>query len=257
MSEKNRSKPIRLDKYLSDNSALTRSQAKRAIGKKTVRVDDNIVCDPGAKINSYTAKVQVDDIVLCNSDKVYIALYKPSNVVCSHEDAHHQTVFSLLESAAFNSQLRAAHNSQNLQVAGRLDCDTTGLVLITDDGKWNHKITSPRNKQVKSYMVSLEAPLDQEMQKKLREGVLLKGEAKTTLPAEITSLNNDATEVELKICEGKYHQVKRMIAAIGNHVVALHRHSIGGIELGELSCGNWRHLTLKEIAIAQKQDTLS
>jgi 16S rRNA pseudouridine516 synthase len=132
-------------------------------------------------------------------------------------------------------------------VAGRLDIDTTGLVLLTDDGDWSHRITSPRHRCSKTYRAVLAEPLDESAVTRFAEGLLLRNEGKKTLPAELELLS--PTEARLTLSEGRYHQVKRMFAALGNRVVALHRERIGAVALDAgLQPGQWRELTAQEIA---------
>lgn len=165
-------------------------------------------------------------------------LYKPEGFVCSHEDGFNHTAFVLLDEVKMDE----------LHFAGRLDVDTTGLVLITDDGKWSHRITSPKHKCDKTYRVWLADPIGSDYAEKLAAGVQLRNEKELTLPAQMTIVNADENEVLLTIHEGKYHQVKRMFAALGNKVEQLHRERIGAIELDEnLEPGEYRYLTQEEI----------
>lgn len=129
---------------------------------------------------------------------------------------------------------------------GRLDIDTTGLVLLTDDGQWSHRITSPRHHCEKTYHVTLESPVSSEITEKFAQGIELRGDKEQTRPAVMEIIT--PTEVLLTISEGRYHQVKRMFAAMGNHVVALHRRQIGEIVLDEsLEPGEYRELSREEI----------
>lgn len=156
--------------------------------------------------------------------------------LCSHEDGFNHTAFVLLDEVKM----------ENLHFAGRLDVDTTGLVLITDDGKWSHRITSPKHKCEKTYRVWLADPVQQEYVDQFKQGIELRNEKEPTLPAQLEII--DEKEVLLTIHEGKYHQVKRMFAALGNKVEGLHRERIGDIYLDEdLEPGEYRYLTQEEI----------
>ncbi len=127
--------------------------------------------------------------------------------------------------------------------------DTTGLVLITDDGQWSHRITSPKHKCDKTYRVWLADPVQADYAEKLANGIELRNEREMTLPAQMELVNADENEVLLTIHEGKYHQVKRMFAALGNKVVGLHRERVGDIVLDEaLEPGEYRYLTEEEVA---------
>lgn len=137
--------------------------------------------------------------------------------------------------------------AHKLHAAGRLDIDTTGLVLMTDDGQWSHRITSPRHHCEKTYLVTLESPVSDDTAEQFTKGVQLHNEKDLTKPALLDVLT--PTEVRLTISEGRYHQVKRMFAAVGNRVVGLHRERIGEIALDpELEPGEYRPLTEEEIA---------
>ena len=167
----------------------------------------------------------------------YFMLNKPQGYVCSTDDPDHPTVLYFLDEPV-------AHK---LHAAGRLDIDTTGLVLMTDDGQWSHRITSPRHHCEKTYLVTLENPLDESTAEQFAKGVQLHNEKDLTKPAVLEAVT--PTEVRLTISEGRYHQVKRMFAAVGNHVVGLHRERIGDIALdASLAPGEYRPLTAEEIA---------
>jgi 16S rRNA pseudouridine516 synthase len=226
---------MRLDKYLCHATGLTRSRAQGKIRGGQVTVDGEVVKNPAVKITAH-AEVAWRDEVVQLSGKRYYLLNKPAGVVCATHDAEHRTVLELLDVA----------NKKGLHVAGRLDIDTTGLVLITDDGDWSHRITSPRHKCPKSYRATLAEPVDETLITRFAEGIRLRNEGKPTRPATLEILS--PTEVRLTLSEGKYHQVKRMFAAVGNRVVALHRERIGALQLDPaLAPGMARELTEEEI----------
>jgi 16S rRNA pseudouridine516 synthase len=165
---------------------------------------------------------------------------KPAGVVSATKDHSNPTAIDLIYE----------HRNDQLQIAGRLDIDTTGLLLITDDGQWNHIVTSPRTDCKKIYLVELENPVGEDYQRKLEAGIALEGEKRRCLPATMEVI--DEHHIRLTISEGKYHQVKRMMTSLGNEVVSLHRMQIGGIELdSELGPGDYRPLTDEEIASIQ------
>lgn len=226
---------LRLDKYLSHATGLSRSLAKKAIREGEVHVNGMTCRNPGNIIHQ-------DDQVLHLGKNLeylgtrYLMLNKPDGYVCATRDKTNPTVLDLLD----------LPHSETLHIAGRLDIDTTGLVLITDDGEWSHRVTSNKKKCAKVYHVGCSDPIDDGQIKTLKKGMLLKGERRRTLPAEIQMIT--PTECLLTITEGKYHQVKRMFAAVGNFVVSLHREKIGDIRLDpELQEGEWRFLTRDEI----------
>ena len=164
-------------------------------------------------------------------------LHKPQGYICSHEDGDYPTIYQF-----FDYPL-----SVRLHSAGRLDVDTTGLVLLTDDGQWSHRITSPKFHCEKTYLVTLADPVEANYVQACADGILLRGEKEPTKPATLEIL--DDYNVNLTLSEGRYHQVKRMFAALGNKVVALHRWKIGNVVLDEhLAEGEFRSLTEEEIA---------
>ena len=228
---------MRLDKYLCHATGLTRSQAQKLVRRREVTVDGLEVRDPTMHIaEERVVEWQGREIRL--SGPRYFMLNKPIGVVSATIDSQHTTVIDLLGEA----------NPKGLHAAGRLDIDTTGLVLISDDGDWTHRITAPKHKCEKSYLVTLAEPLDEALIERFAEGVELNNERHKTKPARLEILSS--TEARLTISEGKYHQVKRMFAANGNHVEALHRERIGALELDpDLDYGESRLLSGGEVAL--------
>lgn len=227
---------MRLDKFIAENTGLTRSQATKALRAGLVSVNGKIEKNSALKVSENDEIYYDGERLVWVSGGQYFMLYKPQNCVCSHDDGDYPTVYQF-----FDYPL-----STRLHTAGRLDADTTGLVLLTDDGQWSHRITSPKHHCEKTYLVTLADPVEDFYVEKCREGILLRGEKTPTLPAELEIL--DDYNVNLTISEGRYHQVKRMFASLGNKVVALHRWRIGNIILDEnLSEGEFRSLTEQEI----------
>lgn len=228
---------MRLDKRLSHATGLTRSRAQITIRLGQVTVDGTVVRDPACKIGPQ-AQVAWRECGVAPQGHRYYMLNKPQGVICATSDTTHRTVLDLL----------AVENKKGLHAAGRLDIDTTGLVLISDDGDWSHRITAPRHKCPKRYRVTLAAPLDPASIAQFVEGIVLRNEEKKSEPATLEMIT--PTDVRLTISEGKYHQVKRMFAAIGNHVTALHREAIGALQLDErLAPGEYRPLSEAERAL--------
>lgn len=248
---------MRLDRFLSHAGGLTRSRAQRAIRAGEVRVAGAVVTDPGAHIDAHSA-VEFAGRLIEERKPRYLMLNKPAGYVCATQDPDHRTVLDLLDAGtphglhaggcpAPASMQSSRGTRASLHIAGRLDRDATGLVLITDDGDWSHRVTSPRYKVPKTYRVTLAAPLDDEAAAMLRAGVRLRNEARCCAPAALEQLADSTWRVT--ITEGKYHQLKRMFAAVGNHVVALHRERIGALVLDpDLAPGAYRPLTAEEIA---------
>lgn len=227
---------MRLDKFLAEQTGLTRSQAGKALRSGAVSVNGIIEKNSAAKISETDLICYQGEMLEWVSTGQYFMLYKPQGYVCSHDDGDYPTVFSF-----FDYPL-----NQRLHCAGRLDVDTTGLVLLTDDGQWSHRITSPKHHCEKTYLVTLADPIEAHYAEEFAKGILLRGEKSPTLPASFEAI--DDYNVHLTISEGRYHQVKRMFAALGNKVVALHRWKIGDIVLDNDLCeGELRPLTTQEI----------
>ena len=228
---------LRLDRFLSNATALTRSQAQRALRAGRVTVEGEIVRQ-GAALVPLDAQVLLDGEPVAPPRPRYLMLHKPPGVVCATEDPSHRTAIDLLD----------LPNPAGLHFAGRLDIDATGLVLISDDGQWSHRITAPTKACGKRYRVGLERTLETADIRRLQVGVLLHGEKRPTLPARVEVVA--PKKCFITISEGRYHQVKRMFAAVGNHVVTLHRESIGALSLDPaLGPGEFRDLTDAEIAL--------
>ena len=230
------SKPIRLDRYLASVTDYSRSDAKKLIKSGDIAVDGRAVTDPSQLILA-TADVTLMGASLRAIGPRYLMLNKPQGYVCAARDRRHSTVLDLMDE----------DNAERLHVAGRLDIDTTGLVLLTDDGNWSHAITSPQRKCWKTYYVETAEPIAERCIERFARGVFLKDDKARTLPAELSII--DDCRARLKICEGRYHQVKRMFGAEGNAVTRLHREAIGEISLdSSLVEGEARALSADEIA---------
>ena len=228
---------MRLDKFISQQLGTSRAISGREIRANRVTVDGEVVREAAFKLQPEHQVAFDGNPLVQHRGPRYFMLNKPQGYVCSTEDPDHPTVLYFLDEPS-------AHK---LHAAGRLDIDTTGLVLMTDDGKWSHRITSPRHHCEKTYYVTLAEPVAEEAVAQFAAGIQLHNEKALTKPAQLEMIT--ATEVRLTISEGRYHQVKRMFAAIGNHVVGLHREQVGSIVLDEnLAEGEYRPLTEQEIA---------
>lgn len=227
---------MRLDKFIAEQTGLTRSQAAKALKSGVVSVNEEIEKSGARKVSTEDAIRYEGELLEWLEGGQYFMLYKPQGYVCSHDDGEYPTVFQFFDYPLMNK----------LHTAGRLDVDTTGLVLLTDDGQWSHRITSPKHHCEKTYLVTLADPVEAFYTQQLAEGILLRGEKEPCLPAKMEIL--DDYNVNLTISEGRYHQVKRMFAALGNKVEALHRWRIGDIVLDEsLEEGEYRGLSDEEI----------
>lgn len=227
---------MRLDKYLCESTDLTRSQARAALMGGEVTVNDAVI-----KRGTYTVQesdeVRWEGEVLAIIGLRYIMLNKPAGYECSLRNSQHPSVMELID----------VDKRDRLHTVGRLDVDTTGLILITDDGQWTHRIISPRHQCDKVYRATLAEPLIDDAEALFAAGVLLEGESTPTLPAVLERVNERSAL--LTIQEGKYHQVRRMFASLGNHVLTLHRERIGSVALdADLEPGESRYLRPAEVA---------
>ena len=182
-------------------------------------------------------------------EKAYLMLHKPAGTECSQKPSTYPSIYTLLP-----SPLRLRPNKgavQGVQAIGRLDQDTTGLLLLTDDGQFIHRMGSPKHHVPKVYEVTTKHPIDAAQVTKLLAGVVLDDDPKPVRAAACEAV--DPLHLRLTLTEGKYHQVKRMLAAVGNRVEGLHRSRIGGLELtAELPVGQWRWLTHAEVEALRK-----
>lgn len=229
---------IRLDKYLCEMEAGTRSEVKVFIKKGRVTVNGEIAKSPEQKVDETKDTVTLDGHSFSYQKYFYYMLHKPAGVVTAVRDHHDQTVLDLLVDAP----------GKDLSPVGRLDKDTEGLLLITNDGALAHRLLSPVKHVPKTYLVHTKKPVTSQMCEKLEAGVEI-GDETPTAPAKTKLLSDTDCGLLLTITEGRFHQVKRMLQAIGNEVVYLKRLSMGALVLDEtLSKGSWRALTEEEKA---------
>jgi len=229
---------MRLDKFVCKSTKLSRAQAVECIRTGHVVVNDITVLVESAQVHE-------NNIITLNAQLLkprafrYLMIHKPANTICSNIDEAYPSLFNALD----------LERSDELHVAGRLDADTTGLVLATDDGRWSFDIIHPQKYCKKVYRVGLSQNIDEaqliDLPLQFAAGLQLQGEAGLTRPAQLKILS--PKEVLLTITEGKFHQVKRMFASIGNRVVRLHREKIGEVSL-DVGVGAWRYLTAAEVA---------
>jgi 16S rRNA pseudouridine516 synthase len=178
-------------------------------------------------------------------EKAYLVLHKPAGTECSQKPSTYPSIYTLLPSPLRMRPQKAA--VQGVQAVGRLDQDTTGLLLLTDDGKFIHRMSSPRHHVPKVYEVTVKHPLDTKQVQRLLDGVVLDDDPQPVRAADCVAVSE--THLRLTLTEGKYHQVKRMVAAVGNRVEGLHRSQIGSFVLPpDLSPGQWRWLSDADLA---------
>ena len=232
---------IRLDKFLCEMEMGTRSQVKDLIKKGMVTVDGEVIKKAEYKFDESKAKVYVKEKEVAYQKFYYYMLHKPAGVVSATVDNHDRTVMELLKDAP----------GKDLFPVGRLDKDTEGLLLITNDGELSHNLLSPKKHVDKTYLVETRECITEKMMQELEEGVDI-GEDKPTMPAIVKLLEDK--KLELTIREGKFHQIKRMLQAVENEVVYLKRLSMGSLVLDEkLGLGEFRCLTNQEIEDLKKR----
>lgn len=231
---------LRLDKYLADMGLGTRSEVKQAVRKGRVQVNGQTVREPEYKTETETDQVWFDGQPAAYREYEYYMLNKPAGVISASEDPRERCVVDLIES----------RKRKDLFPVGRLDKDTEGLLLITNDGGLAHRLLSPKKHVDKVYYARVQGRVTQEDAELFRRGVDI-GEKKQTLPAELRILNaGEISEIELTIREGKFHQVKRMFHAAGKEVLYLKRLQMGQLRLDEsLKPGEYRTLNTQELDI--------
>lgn len=228
---------MRLDRFLANLPCFNRQQVRLLLVERRVQVDGQAVNDPRHEVRVFS-RVEVDGQVLqAGYPPRYFMLHKPSGCVSATRDPQHRTVLDLL----------GEPDKDDLHIAGRLDFNTTGLMLLTNDGQWSRRLTQPQTKLPKVYYVETEQAIEAHYITGFREGFYFAFEDLTTLPAELVLLGSHSAR--LSIVEGRYHQVKRMFGHYDNKVVRLHRERMGPLVLDPtLAPGQYRELRADEIA---------
>jgi pseudouridine synthase len=230
----------RLDRLISDLCQINRKKVRLILAQKRVYVDGILAIDI-AQIVDHFSLVVMDDEVLQANRAHYIMLNKPIGVVCATKDEKHKTVIDLL-AGKFDQKIL-----DSLHIVGRLDLNTSGLVLLTNDSRWSEQLTSPEYKVSKCYQVTLENALTPEYIDAFAKGMYFSYEKITTKP--VTLLIASPFEAQVILTEGRYHQIKRMFGRFRNPVAALHRHSIGNLSLDKsLKYGESRVLKVSEVS---------
>jgi 16S rRNA pseudouridine516 synthase len=227
---------MRLDRFLSNLPRFNRKEVRIALVAGRVRVDGVTVADPHHDVREFSCVTFDGEVLQAGKPARYFMLHKPPGCVSATTDPEHPTVLDLLDEP----------DKHDLHIAGRLDFNTSGLMLITNDGQWSRRLTQPTSKLPKVYYVETEQPIGADYAQKFRDGFYFAFEDLTTLPAELVVL--DSHRARLTIVEGRYHQVKRMFGHFDNKVLRLHRESIGALALDPaLEPGEYRPLSRAEI----------
>ncbi|MCP5077805.1 MAG: pseudouridine synthase [Psychromonas sp.] len=224
---------MRLDKFVCKSTSLSKTLARQAIENNELMVNEVVIVDPAFQVHENNS-ITLNGKQLTARPFRYLLMHKPPNTICSNIDEVYPSALNLLD----------IEHLSDLHIAGRLDADTTGLILITDNGRLTFNITQPNSGCKKVYRVGLSRDINEDVITRFKHGVQLQGEAKLTLPASLEII--EPREVLLSLTEGKFHQVKRMFAAVGNRVISLHREQIGKVKL-DVEQGAWRYLTPTEV----------
>ncbi|QFU21571.1 16S rRNA pseudouridine(516) synthase [Shewanella eurypsychrophilus] len=231
------SKRARLDRFISSQKGINRKHVRLLLAKGLVEIDGVVARDIGQIIDEFS-HICLDGEVLQSNTPSYVMLHKPVGVVSATVDDKHKTVIDLLTDKSKHS----------LHIVGRLDLNTSGLLLLTNDGRWSKKLMSPDHKVGKLYRVTLQNPLDESYVKAFAEGMYFEFEDIITKPAHLELVDSHTALVTL--VEGRYHQIKRMFGRFRNPVIGLHRISVGNIILDpHLTPGMSRTLTPQEILL--------
>ncbi len=226
---------MRLDKLLAHMDYGSRKEVKELIRKGYVLVNGNVIKDDDYKVDEFNDEINILDSEIKYEEFIYIMLNKPDGYVSATYDFNKPTVLDLIND----------YKKRNLFPVGRLDIDTVGLLLITNDGALAHKLLSPKSHVDKKYYLKYEGKYDESFIKKFQDGIVLDDGYKC-MSASFIDLGNNEAYIIIK--EGKFHQVKRMMESLGCNVTFLKRVSFGNLSLDEsLEEGKWRHLTIEEV----------
>ncbi|HLD67015.1 MAG TPA: pseudouridine synthase [Pseudomonas sp.] len=227
---------MRLDRFLSNLPAFSRQDVRRLLVGGQVKVDGQVTGDGHHEVREFSRVDVGEQLLQAGTPARYFMLHKPPGCVSATQDPEHPTVLDLLRES----------DRPGLHLAGRLDFNTSGLVLLTNDGRWSRRLTQPGSKQPKVYLVETEQPIGHEYAEVFARGLYFAFEDLTTQPAELTLLGSHCAR--LTLYEGRYHQVKRMFGHFNNKVLNLHRESIGSLRLDPaLAPGDYRTLDRAEI----------
>lgn len=231
---------VRLDSLIRQWGFGSRKEVRQLVAERRISLNGEVVADPAMQCEP-ESEIRIDGVLLEKRDSVTLMLNKPSGYVCTADEGFYPTVFSLLKGEDKNRSLFAV---------GRLDADTEGLLLLTNDGGLCDKIIRPESNINKVYEVSFDRPLIPDAAEKLAEGITLPEGVKCR-PAQLEHISERCARIT--VCEGKYHEVKRLIRACGAQVASLKRVSIGGLKLDEnLGVGEYRQLSTEEISLLYK-----
>lgn len=240
---------LTLERLVASIGFGSRKEARALIRAGMVEMDGEVVDDPFVEFKTRPETIVVNGEEIPTVEKLYIMMDKPLDVECSHNARDHQSIYSLLPDR---------FTAMGLQSVGRLDADSSGLILLSNQGDFIHKVESPKKGYLKIYRVTLAREFTAEQKAELLKGVMLKDERRPVLARELSEERividgEEKDTVVISIGEGLYHQVRRMFAAVGNHVMTLSREAIGPVTMDTtLGSGGWRFMTEEEVASLTK-----
>ena len=229
-----------LEKMLQSQGFGSRKHCQQLIKNGAIAIQGEVITNAKHKLDLNHLSFSVYGEHFEYREKVYIALNKPQDYECSHQATHHFSVFDLFDDVLMN---------RGLQCVGRLDQDTSGLLLLTDDGQFLQALTHPKKHVAKVYRMQTADPVTEQQIQQLQQGVELRNESGVFAATDVIQLSEN--ELQLTIHQGVYHQVKRMLAAVGNKVERLHRQQIGALALPELEQGKWIYLDEQQVELAK------
>ncbi|OTG60684.1 16S rRNA pseudouridine(516) synthase [Acinetobacter sp. ANC 3903] len=234
-----------LEKMLQSQGFGSRKHCQQLIKNGAIAIQGEVIINPKHKLDLNGLSFSVYGETFDYREKVYIALNKPQGYECSHQATHHFSVFDLFDDVLMN---------RGLQCVGRLDQDTSGLLLLTDDGQFLQALTHPKKHVAKVYRMHTADPVTTEQIQQLEQGVELRNESGIFAATELVQFAEN--ELQFTVHQGVYHQVKRMLAAVGNKVEQLHRQQIGALELTDLEEGQWIYLSAVQVELAKTRMTV-
>jgi 16S rRNA pseudouridine516 synthase len=232
-----KSKRSRLDRFISRHTGLNRRAVKGLLAQKRIILDGELATDVATLVDEFT-RVALDGRVLQARQPIYLMLNKPAGILSATQDNKHKTVLDIID----------REDRQQLHIVGRLDINSTGLILLTNDGRWSRQLTQPTAGIAKQYRFTLAQTIDESYVRAFAEGFYFAYENITTRPARLDII--DTLTADVFLTEGRYHQLKRMFGRFQNEVLTLHRTAIGGLTLDvTLAAGEYRELTAEEIML--------
>ena len=229
-----------LEKMLQSQGFGSRKHCQQLIKNGAIAIQGEVMTNAKHKLDLNHLSFSVYGERFDYHENVYIALNKPQDYECSHQATHHFSVFDLFDDVLMN---------RGLQCVGRLDQDTSGLLLLTDDGQFLQALTHPKKHVAKVYRMQTADPVTEQQMQQLRQGVELRNESGSFAATDVIKIAEH--ELQMTIHQGVYHQVKRMLAAVGNKVEQLHRQQIGALELPDLEQGKWIYLSPEQVELAK------